>query len=140
MNNSYSARGSGCIEDDRSGDDSQITNQISIHGSGGVHNPGKASNTKVSDPNCRRLVYLLPIVGLIFGTASVGIGMNAGHKADSPTVWGPLIFSIACIGSLVALCNAKASNSNEPNNSKPAASPLPIAPGSYKGIGPYGRA
>ena len=42
-----------------------------------------------------------------------------------------IIFSIACIGSLVALCNAKASNSNEPNNSKPATSLPPNAHGSY---------
>jgi hypothetical protein len=92
----------------------------------------KSSNKKVPDRNHKQLVILLPITGMLISFASLGIGMNAGYKADSPVVWGPLGFSIVCMLTLVGLCNSKASNSIKPQAVRELNPAI-----SSKGLGPY---
>jgi len=87
------------------------------------------NNIKVLD---RNQVLLLITTGMLISFASVGIAMNAGYKADSPVVWGPLTLSIVCMLTLVGLCNSKASNSIKPQ----AVRELNPAERS-KGFGPY---
>lgn len=128
--------------DNRSGDNSSITNQGLVMdvssqqgGSSRVDNPEKASNTKVPDRNHNPLgILLLITTGMLISFASVGIAMNAGYKADSPVVWGPLTLSIVCMLTLVGLCNSKASNSIKPQAVREL---NPEISRSSKGFGPY---
>ena len=98
----------------------------------GIKVKDESSKNKVPDRNHKTLAILLPITGMFISFASLGIGMNAGYKADSPVVWGPLTFSIVCMLTLVGLCNSKASNSIKPQAVRELNPAI-----SSKGFGPY---
>ena len=118
-----------------SGGLSPPADKISNQDSNRVDNPGKASNTKVPDRNHNPLgILLLITTGMLISFASVGIAMNAGYKADSPVVWGPLTLSIVCMLTLVGLCNSRASNSIKPQAVREL---NPEINRSSRGFGPY---